>query len=163
MTSEQLVELAGVAAMQIQTNLKDLANTGLAYKQSLPLPKPVSYQLSSSTPSIDEGGTIRISLLTKNLSAGTSVAYKVSGISADDLVNASLSGSFVVNNSGLGQIALDVKADQQTEGPETLTLTSGTASIAVNINDVSLVGVSGGGGGDFSGDFGGGFGGGGGD
>ena len=148
-TSERLIELAGDAAMQIQTNLKDLANTGLAYKQSLPLPKPVSYELSSSAPSIDEGGIISISLLTKNLSAGTSVAYTVSGISADDLANASLSGNFVVDGSGLGQIALSVRADQQTEGPETLTLTAGTASIAVSINDVSLVGVSGGEGGGF--------------
>ena len=148
-TSERLIELAGDAAMQIQTNLKDLANTGLAYKQSLPLPKPVSYELSSSAPSIDEGGIISISLLTKNLSAGTSVAYTVSGISADDLANASLSGNFVVDGSGLGQITLSVRADQQTEGPETLTLTAGTASIAVSINDVSLVGVSGGEGGGF--------------
>ena len=148
-TSERLIELAGDAAMQIQTNLINLADTGLAYKQSLPLPKPVSYELSSSAPSIDEGGIISISLLTKNLSAGTSVAYTVSGISADDLANASLSGNFVVDGSGLGQIALSVRADQQTEGPETLTLTAGTASIAVSINDVSLVGVSGGEGGGF--------------
>ena len=77
------------------------------------------------------------------------MAYTVSGISADDLANASLSGNFVVDGSGLGQIALSVRADQQTEGPETITLTAGTASIAVSINDVSLVGVSGGEGGGF--------------
>ena len=64
------------------------------------------------------------------------MAYTVSGISADDLANASLRCNFVVYGSGLGQIALSVRADQQTEGPETLTLTAGTASIAVRINDV---------------------------
>ena len=158
-TSERLVELAGDAAMQIKPELVDLENTGIAYQVSPALPKPVSYELSANAASVDEGGTILISLLTKNLSAGTSVAYTVSGISADDLANASLSGNFVVDGSGLGQIALSVRADQQTEGLETLTLTAGTASIAVRINDVSLVGLSGGSsGGDFGGGFGGGFG-----
>jgi hypothetical protein len=100
---------------------------------------PPTYQLSSSTASVNEGATLTITLATTNLSNGATVAYTITGATSADLNGASLTGNFTIN-SGSASLVLSIANDYLTEGNETLTLAlnNGAASISVTIIDTSL-------------------------
>ena len=74
---------------------------------------------------------------TANVSAGTTVAYTITGVSSADLNGASLTGNFVTGTTD--SISLIVAADATTEGTETITFTldNGEDTITVPINDTS--------------------------
>ena len=96
-----------------------------------------TYSITSGAESYDEGQSALFSLVTTNLAAGTSVPYTLSGISASDLVNISLTGTATVSTSGTTIISLPLSTDALTEGAEILTITlddasSTTASLVVN-------------------------------
>ena len=97
-----------------------------------------SYRLSAVYDSRDEGSTAYFSLVAFGIDAGTEVAYTISGVSASDLVSGSLSGTITTAASALSKlISIPIRADNLTEGTETLTITlddssSTTASLAVN-------------------------------
>ncbi len=111
------------------------------------------YTLSSDVTNVDEGQVLTISLLTENVNNGTVVPYTITGVTSDDIDGASLTGSFVVSETGdfpytfpvpLGTsgniITLNVTEDFITEGEESLTLTldNGEDDIDIIINDTSL-------------------------
>jgi len=100
---------------------------------------PPTYQLSSSTASVNEGATLTITLATTNLSNGATVAYTITGATSADLNGASLTGNFTIS-SGSASLVLSIANDYLTEGNETLTLAlnNGAASISVTIIDTSL-------------------------
>ena len=100
---------------------------------------PPTYQLTSSTASVNEGATLTITLATTNLSNGTTVAYTITGATSEDLNGASLTGNFTIS-SGSASLVLSIANDYLTEGNETLTLAldNGGASISVTIIDTSL-------------------------
>ena len=100
---------------------------------------PPTYQLSSSTASVNEGAVLTITLATTNLSNGATVAYTITGVTSADISGASLTGNFTIN-SGTASLVLNIANDYLTEGNETLTLAlnNGAASIAVTIIDTSL-------------------------
>jgi len=87
--------------------------------------------------SVDEGKSAIVTLATKNVAAGSSVGYVISGVDATD-VN-SLVGSATVGVDGNAYIQIDAKADETTEGVETLTITAAGASASIKINDTSVL------------------------
>jgi len=100
---------------------------------------PATFQLTSSTASVNEGATLTITLAT-NLPNGSTTAYTITGATSADIGGASLTGNFTVNN-GTASVVLNISNDYLTEGSETLTLAlnNGAASISVTINDTSLL------------------------
>ena len=93
-----------------------------------------TYSLSNNSYSVNEGSTASFTLTTKNLASGTSVPYTLSGVSSADIYGG-LSGTAVVNSSGLATILVTLLNDNLTEGAETLTLTAGGASASTVVND----------------------------
>ncbi len=104
--------------------------------------RPPVYSVLNTSTSADEGSTATFTLTTKNVTAGTAVPYTISGVSAAD-ISGSLSGTAVVNASGVGTIAVTLVNDNLTEGAETLTVTAGGASASTTVNDTSNTPVPG--------------------
>jgi hypothetical protein len=117
----------------------------------------ITYSVASSASSINEGETVRFTITTVDLPAGTKISYTLSGLAQEDLVGfvstdpSSLSGVATVNALGLAEVNIGLAQDQLTEGAETLTLrlnalVPGTglinsSSASVLINDSSLTPV----------------------
>src|SRR6056297_1050643 len=103
-----------------------------------PDPDP-TYSLTADAASVDEGEVAGFSLTTTDVDAGTELAYTITGVEAADIEGA-LSGSVTVGTDGTADIALQVVADQLTEGPETLTvvLDTGQAAASTVIQDTSV-------------------------
>ena len=99
---------------------------------------PPTYSLTAFNTSVDEGATAVFSLATTQVAAGTSLAYSISGVTATDLTSGLLSGSVVVASDGKATINMGIKADNLTEGSETLTVTLSGASASIIIKDTSL-------------------------
>ena len=101
-----------------------------------------TYSLSNSSYSVNEGGTASFTLTTEDVVPGTAVPYTITGVSAAD-VSGGLSGTAVVNASGLATISVTLLNDNLTEGAETLTVTAGDASASTTVNDTSKIVVAG--------------------
>ena len=101
-----------------------------------------TYSLSSSSSSFNEGSTASFTLTTSNLVSGTTVPFTLSGISAADLSDSSLSGSAVINSNGIASISVALLNDSLTEGVETLTVTAGGATASTLIYDTSKASTS---------------------
>ena len=99
----------------------------------------VTYSLSSSHVSANEGDTVTITLTTSGLPNNSDIAYIVTGISSADLSSGSLTGDFEINNN-TGSVSFTLANDLTTEGSETLSLSlvNGKASKNVTIGDTSL-------------------------
>jgi hypothetical protein len=113
-----------------------------------PSPTP-TYSLARSAATVNEGGSVTITLTTTNVSNGTSVPYTITGtgITAADLGLGALTGNFTVNSNSASLI-LNIANDFTTEGSETFTLTLNsivpTTSINVTITDTSTAIIDGG-------------------
>jgi hypothetical protein len=94
-----------------------------------------TYSLSASSASVNEGSTASFTLTTTNIASGSSVPYTLSGVSAADITGGLLTGSFVVNSSGVATISVGIVADGLTEGSETLTVTAQGKTASVMIPD----------------------------
>ncbi|WP_374435748.1 beta strand repeat-containing protein [Inhella sp.] len=107
---------------------------------SLTPPPASTYALSASLSSVNEGGAVDITLNTTQLSAGSTVAYTLQGISSADIGGAPLSGFFTLDAQGRGVVQIPLTADALTEGAETLrlVLSGGVGQIEVVVNDTSL-------------------------
>jgi hypothetical protein len=101
-----------------------------------------AYAMSAASSSVDEGSTAVFALTTSNVAGGTSIPYTVSGISATDVTDGSLSGVAIVNSSGKATIAIPIAADFTTEGIEELTLSAQGKSATMTINDTSKTAVT---------------------
>lgn len=96
-----------------------------------------TYSLVASNASINEGSTANFILTTTNVASGASVPYTLTGISAADVPGGVLSGSAVVNSSGVATIAVTLVNDSLTEGSETLTVSAGGTTASTIVNDTS--------------------------
>ena len=105
-----------------------------AMVQKIELP---TYTLTSPASSVNEGSTATFTLNTTNVASGTSGPYSISGITAADLVGGTTSGSVIVDSAGQATINISLKADQLTEGNETLTLTAQGYSVSTVVVDTS--------------------------
>ena len=154
MSVGDLVVLAADTSLNTQSiGLAELLNTGLAYHDhAIP-----SYALSAQA-SVDEGNTAVVILSTTNVSVGSQIDYVISGVDSNDLVT-SLTGKMTVDASGKAAIDLVTVADLTTEGPETMTISLGSATAQVVIKDtsISLVGIIDNSGGGDGGGVGGGY------
>ena len=101
-------------------------------------PSTPTYVLGTNKNSVDEGENFIVTLTTAAVSAGTSVAYTITGVTSADIGGASLTGNFVTGTTDA--ITFNVTADASTETTETFTLTldNGADDISVTINDTSL-------------------------
>ena len=96
---------------------------------------PATYNLAPNSSSVNEGSEITFTLNTTNVEWGTFINYTISGISTADISGGSLSGSAVVNSSGVATIAVTLLNDALTEGTEILTVTAGGATAFAQIID----------------------------
>jgi len=96
------------------------------------------YTLGASVASVNEGGTVVITLYTVNVANGTSIPYTITGVTTGDIEGASLTGNFVVGT--VDSITLTTTEDLATEGTEILTLTLDSigTTVSVNILDTSV-------------------------
>jgi hypothetical protein len=100
--------------------------------------KTAVYSIVSGGDQITEGSSATFTLSTTNVTAGTSVPYTISGVSASDIVGGQLSGTATVGVNGQATISVLLAADALTEGSETLTVTAQGQSATVKVNDTSL-------------------------
>ena len=112
-------------------------------------PGTPTYALTRSSATVNEGGTVTITLTTTNVSNGTAVPYTITGtgITAADLGLGSLTGSFTVN-SNTATLVINVDNDFTTEGTETFTVTlnsiTPSVTVSVSIADSSTSSIDGG-------------------
>jgi hypothetical protein len=102
---------------------------------TLPLP-PISFTLTRSVASVNEGETVTFFMNTVSVANGTTVPYTITGISTSDIGGASLTGNFTINN-GTASATFSITADASTEGVETMVMTSANQTVSVTINDTS--------------------------
>ena len=101
---------------------------------------PATYIITPSATSVNEGSSVTFTIDTKNVEWGKTIAYTLSGVSAADVESGSLTGTAVVSQKGVDGVAtvsVALKADQLTEGTESLVLTVGSTSSAVSVLDYS--------------------------
>ena len=96
-----------------------------------------TYRISGTSNFVNEGSLLTFTLTTTNLSAGSVVPYTLSGISNADISGGLLSGSAIVNASGVATISISLLNDALTEGQETLTITAGGTTASTTIYDTS--------------------------
>ena len=112
-----------------------------------PPPPPVTYTVTQSATSVDEGSSVTFTVTTTNVADGTTLYYSLSGTAtADDFVGGTMAGSFTITNN-TGTFTVNVVGDVITDDGENFTAnirtdsTSGTivgSSLQVTIADVSL-------------------------
>lgn len=113
-------------------------------------PGTPTYALGRSSATVNEGGSVIITLTTTNVSNGTAVPYTITGtgITAADLGLGSLTGSFTVS-SNTASLVINIASDFTTEGSETFTVTlnsiTPTVNVSVSITDSSTAVINGGG------------------
>jgi Ca2+-binding RTX toxin-like protein len=101
-------------------------------------PAPVqTFNIVTDTASVNEGSTMLFTLETTGVAAGSTYAYTISGVSASDIVGGSLSGVATIGSDGKAVVAVNVAADNLTEGAEAMTFAIAGKSTAVTINDTS--------------------------
>ena len=125
-TSQQQLADAGVLALIQQSGgsyLLNSAHTFIEYSRTM-----------------NEGQSNGMLVQTTGVASGTVLNYSISGITSDRLTNGSLTGTTTVGSNGQALIALDIKANNRTDGPSTATVTIGNnlATASVQINDTSL-------------------------
>jgi Ca2+-binding RTX toxin-like protein len=99
---------------------------------------PPTYSLTAANTIFDEGATAVFNLVTTNVASGTTLTYTISGVIGADLTSGLLTGAVVVGSDGKAIINIGIKADNLTEGAETLTVTISGASASAIIKDTSL-------------------------
>lgn len=106
-----------------------------------------AYQLAGATSvdnpvpgaaSVNEGEHDPITVQTVGVAPGTSVNYAISGIAASRLMPGKLTGTLMIGKDGTGTIDLGIANDYHTDGSTTATVTIGSASTQVSVNDTSL-------------------------
>ena len=95
-----------------------------------------SFQITTSTPSYNEGNSVNFSIQASQVAPGLAVLYAFSGLSREDFTGAS-SGTITVDSTGYASLTVSLVADATTEGPESLTLSIGSSYGTVIVNDTS--------------------------
>ena len=101
-------------------------------------PVSISYSLTASASNVDEGSFVTATLTTTGLANGTVIPYVITGsnVFANDFTIGNITGNFVIQNNS-NTISFTANADLRVEGAETFTITAGTASANIIINDTS--------------------------
>jgi plastocyanin len=98
----------------------------------------ISYGLTTSAATVDEGGTFTITLTSENVASGTLVGYTITGVDSADIGGADLTGNFEIGT--VESIVYTATEDLLTDGAETFQMSiDGTSTIVeVAIGDTSL-------------------------
>lgn len=128
-------------ATQDDYRTQEFPNGSLAIRNSwaLGVTTGVSYSVSASVSSVNEGGSVTFTVTTSNVAPG-SVPYTITGISSADLSAGSLTGNITTTgtySSATGTTSITLDNDATTEGTETITFTAGGSSVQVTVNDTS--------------------------
>ena len=105
---------------------------------------PITYTLTPSATTVDEGDTFTVTLDVSGGINGVQLPYTITGVSTVDLGNTSLTGTFTVGSDT--QKTFTIAEDAVTEGTETFTITLNDftdVNASVTINDTSTTVVSG--------------------
>ena len=100
-----------------------------------------SFTVTANAASANEGTTATFSVDTDGVDAGGTVNFTISGVSAEDVVGGSLTGTTTVDSTGKATISVELVNDLSTEGGETLTVTAGNSSASQTVNDTSVTPV----------------------
>lgn len=119
---------AGKNVFAKRYNAADIAQEITTIKQT---PSLIGFE------SIHEGSTARFTLSKIDAISGTTFTYKISGVSAADIVGGVLSGTTTVSTDGTALISVPITEDKTTEGSETLTVTVQNVSASTLIHDTS--------------------------
>lgn len=115
---------------------------------------PVSLSLTSSANQYNEGQNVVLNLVTSGLSAGTTLPYTLSGVSTSDIATGQLTGTVVLDSSGMATLTIPTLSHISNLGNKTMGVTisssssgnssgNSTASISTNlIDNASLKGVN---------------------
>jgi hypothetical protein len=98
-----------------------------------------TYDLTSSTSSVNEGDNFTITLNTQGLSNGTVVPYSIEGVEPADIDGEPLTGNFTIDAIGNAQVTFNVTEDRLSDGDKTfrLSLVGVNEYVDVNIVDTS--------------------------
>jgi hypothetical protein len=125
-------------------NITPVVRTSFIIFDSSQSPDPASYTLTANVSQVNEGSSVRFTLLTTNVPVGAKLPYTITGAgvtTGDFINNVLLTGVFTIEPGGIATLDLPVSADAVTEGNETLTLTVDNTnpliSASVLINDTS--------------------------
>ena len=127
-------QIADSSANTQSIKLTDILKNGLAFT---PYVLPATYNISATSPSVNEGLNAVFNLTTSNVSIGTEVAYTLSGINPSDVTTGLLTGKSIVGTGGFATISIPISSDGLTEGQETLTISVQGATASTAINDTS--------------------------
>ena len=101
----------------------------------------ISYNITSSASTANEGDTLTFTLNTTGLTPGTVIPYTISGVSSADIAGGLLTGKFNIGAGGVAITQVHILEDNLTEGQETLRIrltNMPTVETSVNIRDTSL-------------------------
>ncbi len=87
--------------------------------------------------SVDEGGTINVTLRAATTAAGTALSYSLSGIGSHDLDGTAMAGTLRLDSARTAELSIKLRADDVTEGTETLVLNVAGVTASVSISDTS--------------------------
>lgn len=118
-------------------NVEKLVFADKNYDLSSLKPTP-TYKLIATTTSVNEGATAVFDLVTTQVAAGTTLTYSISGVTSADLTSGLLTGTVFVGSDGKATVNIATKADNLTEGDETLTVTLSGTSASTILKDTSL-------------------------
>jgi len=95
----------------------------------------ITYTMTPVSTTSDEGAYIVFDVTTTDMHDGTKIPYVITGVASSD-INVPLSDYFTITNNAC-QLNILVVADNQTEGTESLTMTSMGQSSVIVITDTS--------------------------
>lgn len=101
----------------------------------------ISYNITSSASTANEGDTLTFTLNTTGLTPGTVIPYTISGVSSADIAGGLLTGKFNIGAGGVAITRVRILEDNLTEGQETLRIrltNMPSVETSVNIRDTSL-------------------------
>jgi Ca2+-binding RTX toxin-like protein len=100
--------------------------------------KPSTFAITASAAIVNEGDFARFDVSTTNVSAGSALAYTLTG-SAINGVDYVTPGTLTIDANGKGSLTVQTKTDNLTEGAETLVLNINGVSASMLINDSSTM------------------------
>ena len=135
-TTEDLLTEGTETLLLSLDNTSGSASVQIIDTSTTPVP---TYSLSATSP-VDEGSVVRFTLTTANVADNTVVPFNITGITADDLEENTVTGNFTVQ-SNTALVEFTVVADKKTEGEEVfaLNLTNGEAYQHVFVQDSSIL------------------------
>lgn len=92
--------------------------------------------LGRSINTVNEGSHVTFTLPVTGYSDGDTIPYTITGIQAADINPQTLSGNMVVSGNNAVKL-ITTRADQITEGNQTMTFNADNQSVSVTINDTS--------------------------